>query len=71
MPSIAVIGSGVLLIATGGFAFLNPQRFYEIRQRGQTNETPQLSDVGKLKWQILDAVFVLLGVATVLYGFTM
>jgi len=71
MPSIAMIGSGVLLIATGGFAFLNPQRFYEIRQRGQTNDAPQLSDAGRLKWQSLHAVFVLLGVATALYGFTM
>lgn len=34
MPSIAMIGSGLLVLVAGGWAFLNPQRFYEIRQRG-------------------------------------
>ncbi len=71
MPSIVVIGVGLLLVAAFGWALLNPQRTYEIRQRGQTNDFPQLSTAGKIKWQALDAVFILLGIATVWVGWTM
>jgi TRAP-type mannitol/chloroaromatic compound transport system permease large subunit len=70
MPSAALIGIGLFLVVFFGWALLNPQRMYEIRQSGQTNDSPQLSASGKLKWQLIDAVVVLLGVGTVLLGVT-
>lgn len=71
MPSIVVIGVGVFLSIVFGWALLHPQRTYEIRQRGQTNDPPQLSPAGKLKWRALDAVFIFLGIAIVWVGLTM
>lgn len=71
MASIPVVGSGLLVFAMGGWAFLNPQRFYEIRQWGQTTDNPTLSDGGRMVWRAFHLVFVVLGLATVGYGLTM
>lgn len=71
MPSIPVVGSGLLVFAMGGWAFLNPQRFYEIRQWGQTRDDPSLSDFGRMLWRAFHLVFVVLGLATVWVGLTM
>jgi hypothetical protein len=71
MVSLPVVGSGLLVFAMGGWAFRNPQRFYEIRQWGQTLDDPTLSDTGRLIWQGFHLVFVLLGLAIIAYGLTM
>lgn len=71
MPSIPVVGSGLLVFAMGGWAFRNPQRFYEIRQWGQTRDAPTLSDFGRMLWQGIHLVFVILGLVTIAYGLTM
>ncbi len=70
MPSIALLAAGLALVAVGGYGFFNPQRQYEIRQWGQTNDDPQLSRRGRLLWQFFDAVFALFGAGTVWLAFT-
>jgi hypothetical protein len=71
MPSVALIGTGVLLVAFGGYGFLNPQRQYEIRQWGQTTDNPRLSDTGKLLWRFFDGLLVLFGLATFWLAFNL
>lgn len=71
MPSIVLIGTGLVVVIAGGYGALYPQRQYEIRQRGQTTDDPELSEGGKLMWRLLDLVLVGLGVGILWVAFTM
>lgn len=71
MPSIALLITGVVVVIAGGYGAVYPQRQYEIRQRGQTSDDPELSDGGKLMWRLLDIALLTLGVGILWLAFTM
>lgn len=71
MVSAALLVTGAVLVVAGGYGARYPQRQYEIRQWGQTDDTPELNATGKLLWRILDLVLVALGIGTLWLAFTL
>mgnify|MGYP000221118414 CR=1 FL=1 len=47
MPSLVLVVTGVLVVLAGGYGARYPERQYAIRQRGQTADSPELSERGR------------------------